>query len=76
VLAAYVVAHLFCLHLRADKRRNYFLSVLLIATCPRWVAYEPIAMFFRLGLYYMILDIALSSLDKFLHDLTLRESLV
>ncbi|MBM0106163.1 hypothetical protein JM946_15620 [Steroidobacter sp. S1-65] len=54
MIAGLLIACLFRLYERARSQRMMLLSILLLATCPRWVAYEPIAMFFRLGLYFMI----------------------
>lgn len=34
---------------------QYFLTLLIFTTFPRWIAYEPIALFFRLGLYFSIM---------------------
>jgi hypothetical protein len=75
ILAAFLVAYLFCLHLRASSRRTQLLTILLMASCPRWVAYEPIAMFFRIGLYFVIADLAVTSFERLLRSLSVQESL-
>lgn len=75
LLASLLIAGLFCAHLRGGGRRMELLTTLLIATCPRWIAYEPIAMFFRLGLYFLIADMTFTSLESLFRSLAMRERL-
>ena len=59
-LAGYLVVLLFRTYQCTANRGMFLLSLLLLASCPRWVAYEPLAMFFRLGLYFLILHSAVN----------------
>jgi len=53
-LGAALVAAIFKSHIATRSQRTYLLTCLLIATSPRWVAYEPVANLMRLGLYFLI----------------------
>lgn len=55
MLAGLLVTCLFRTYERTRSQRTLLLSILLLATCPRWIAYEPVAMFFRLGLYFLLI---------------------
>jgi hypothetical protein len=54
MLAGLIVTCLFRAYERARTQRMTLLTTVLLATFPRWVAYEPIAMFFRFGVYFVL----------------------
>jgi hypothetical protein len=62
-LAGYLIVLLFRTYQSTANRGIFLLSILLLATCPRWIAYEPLAMFFRLGLYFFVLHVAMNSFE-------------
>jgi hypothetical protein len=72
LLSGFIVANLFKIHQTTDKSTVYLFSVLLLSTFPRWIAYEPIALFFRLGMYYWILVISLKFLLTKISDSKIR----
>jgi hypothetical protein len=54
-LIAYLVVKIFILHITTKSHFFFLLSCLLLSTSPRWIAYEPVANFFRLGFYFSFL---------------------
>lgn len=54
MLGAAMVVTLFVAYCRARTSQVFCLTALLLATSPRWIAYEPVANFFRIGLYYFL----------------------
>jgi hypothetical protein len=71
-LSGFMIAKLFKLFQTTDRSTVYMFSVLLLSTFPRWIAYEPIALFFRLGMYYWILVISLKFLLTKISDSKIR----
>lgn len=57
LIGAFFVVGLFRLFKGTNKPYFYFLSVLLLSTFPRWMVYEPIALFFRIGIYYFVIRV-------------------
>jgi hypothetical protein len=55
MVSGLVITGLFRFYERAQGQRAVLLATLIMSTFPRWVAYEPVAMFFRLGLYFVVL---------------------
>lgn len=55
MFAAAIVVCLFRAYEWARSQRVLLITSLLMATFPRWIAYEPVAMFFRAGIYLWIL---------------------
>ena len=55
LLGAFFVIILFGVFKGTNKPYVYFLSVLLLSTFPRWMVYEPVALFFRIGVYYVLI---------------------
>jgi hypothetical protein len=54
VLSGFVIAKLFSEIDLPRSNFTFYLSLLLITTFPRWIAYEPIALFYRSGFYFIL----------------------
>lgn len=65
LIGAFFVIVLFKVYKGTSKPYVYFLSVLLLSTFPRWMVYEPIALFFRIGIYYFFVRLVCLNLLKF-----------
>lgn len=64
LLCSYLSVLVFRLYQNTNNTIIYLLSCLLIATCFRWIAYEPIANFFRMGFYFILIYLILINLVK------------
>jgi len=59
LLAAFLTASLFKIYKNTSKADMYYVCVLLFATSPRWMVYEPIALFYRVAIYYLVIRMIL-----------------
>jgi hypothetical protein len=55
ILSSMVTSYVFKISDVKAKNYFYFLGVLLVATSPRWLVYEPIALLFRTTFYFSLL---------------------
>jgi hypothetical protein len=55
ILSSMVTSYVFKISNMKVKNYFYFLGVLLVATSPRWLVYEPIALLFRTTFYFSLL---------------------
>jgi hypothetical protein len=55
ILCSYITSFIFYISNLKVKSYWYYLGVLLIATSPRWLVYEPVALLFRTGFYFTLI---------------------
>jgi hypothetical protein len=61
LLCSMLVSFLIKMYLTSKSNLHILLSILLFGTFPRWIAYEPIALLFRISIYFSMLYILLNS---------------